>query len=402
MRELIYLLENKWIIREKDKDLYYNTKDKLKDFKDFIKDKLGYQLFFTSDFIKLEKLPGKAEPWMRIEGFDQNTQYALLCVILMFLEDKEKGEQFVLSQLTDYIQAQWMDKENPIDWTKYELRKRFIKVLKYCQDINLIRTNDGSEMYFADSLEAEVLYENVGMSKYLVNRFWDDISNFKNYKDFEDNEYNKFDEDKGVIRKYRVYRSLVMSPVIYKYDGYENDLIYIKNYRSMLENDIEKYLDAELHIHKNSAMILLPNGSYKDVFPNNRNISDIVLQVCYLIRQKYIENIDNKNNSDSITNFNTNTNSNTENFLTDGKLDIPQEEFENIIKNCAKSYSDGWSKNFREMSLNKLTEEIIFEMKDYQLIDVDKINDRIIILPLAGKFIGQYPKDYKAGGTQNV
>jgi len=354
---------------------------------------LGYQLIFTSDFIKLEKIPGKAEPWMRIEGFDQNIQYALLCIILMFLEDKEKGEQFVLSQLTDYIQAQWMDKENPIDWTKYELRKKFIKVLKYCTDINIIRTNDGSEMYFVDSLEAEVLYENVGMSKYLVNRFWDDISSFKSYKDFEDNEYNKFDEDKGVVRKNRVYRSLVMSPVAYKYDGYDNDLIYIKNYRSMLENDMSRYLDAELHIHKNSAMILLPNGSYKDVFPNNRNISDIMLQVCYLFRQEYMEYF---NNNDS------GTSSDSDNILSDGKIDIPLEKFENIIKKCADLYSEGWSKNFREMSLNKLIEEIIFEMKDYQMINVDKINDRIIILPLAGKFIGKYPKDYKAGGAQNV
>lgn len=385
MRELIYLLENKWVIREKDKDLYYNVKDKLKEFKDFIKEKLGYQLIVTSDFIKLEKVPNKAESWMKIESFDSNIQYALLCIVLMFLEDKEKGEQFVLSQLTDYIQTQWMDKENPIDWTKYDLRKKFIKVLKYCSDINIIRTNDGSEMFFADSLEAEVLYENVGMSKYLVNRFWDDISDFKSYKDFENNEYNKFDEDKGIVRKNRVYRSLVMSPVVYKYDGYENDLVYIKNYRSMLENDMSKYIDAELHIHKNSAMIILPNGSYKDVFPNNRNISDIILQVCYLIRQDFHEYINN-------------TDVDVENPLIDGKIDIPKEQFENIIIKCADLYGHGWSKNFREMSTSKLIEEITFEMKDFQMIYVDKINDRIIILPLAGKFIGKYPKEYKTGG----
>ncbi|MDW5299891.1 MAG: TIGR02678 family protein [Sedimentibacter sp.] len=388
MRELIYLLENKWIIRQQDKELYYSVKDKLKDFKDFLKDKMGYQLIITSDFIKLEKIPGKAESWMGIEGFDSSIQYALLCIILMFLEDKEKGEQFVLSQLVDYIQANWTDKENPVDWTKYDLRKKFIKVLKYCADINIIRANDGSEIYFADSPEAEVLYENVGISKYLVNRFWDDISGFESYKDFENNEYNKFDEDKGVVRKNRVYRSLVMSPVVYKYDGYENDLIYIKNYRGMLENDMSKYIGAELHIHKNSAMVLLHSGSYKNVFPNNRNISDIVLQICYLIRQEYDE-------------FFVSSNSNADSSPIDGKIDIPLEKFENIIKKCVNLYSDGWSKNFREMHIKRLIEEIIFEMKDFQMIAVDKINDRIIILPLAGKFVGKYPKDYKAGGDGN-
>ncbi|MGD9570038.1 MAG: TIGR02678 family protein [Sedimentibacter sp.] len=376
MKELVYLLENKWIIREKDKDLYYSIKDNIKDFRDFIKDKLGYQLVITSDFIKLEKIPGKAEPWMRVEDFDSKIEYALLCLVLMFLEDKEKGEQFVLSQLTDYIQTQWPEKDNPIDWTKYDLRKRFIRVLKYCSKIYLIKANDGNEMFFADSLDAEVLYENIGMSKYLVNRFWDDISEFTSYKDFEDNEYNRFDEDKGIIRKNRVYRSLILSPVVYKYNGYENDLIYIKNYRSMLENDISKYLEGNLHIHKDSAMIILPSGSYKDVFPNNKNISDIILQISYLIRSEY-EDIN-------------------------GKIDIPREVFHNLISKCKELYSEGWGKNFREMSLNKLIEEVIFEMRDYQMIEVNDKDERIIILPLAGKIIGKYPKDYKKRGEDDV
>lgn len=391
MKELIYLLENKWVIREKDKDLYYIIKDNIKDFRDFIKDKLGYQLIITSDFIKLEKIPGKAEPWMGIEDFDSSVEYALLCLVLMFLEDKEKGEQFVLSQLTDYIQTQWLDKDNPIDWTKYDLRKRFIKVLKYCANIYLIKTNDGNEMFFADSLDAEVLYENIGMSKYMVNRFWDDISGFSAYKDFEDNEYNRFEEDKGIIRKNRVYRSLIMSPVVYKYEGYENDLIYIKNYRSMLENDITKYIEGNLHIHKNSAMILLPNGSYKDVFPNNKNISDIILQMCYLIRKELPEEyINNKDNA------------NSENIIIDGKIDIPLEKFQELIKKCRELYYDGWSKNFREMSINKLIDEVIFEMKSFQMIEVDKTNERVYILPLAGKFTGKYPKDYKGRSEEDV
>ena len=66
--------------------MYENAKE----FKDFIKDKLGYQLIVNSDFIKLEKIPNKAEPWMKIEDFDSPIQYALLCVVLMYLEDKEK------------------------------------------------------------------------------------------------------------------------------------------------------------------------------------------------------------------------------------------------------------------------------------------------------------------------
>ena len=384
MKELIYLLDKKWIIREKDKDLYYSVKDGIKDLKDFIKDKLGYQIIITSDFIKLEKIPGKAEIWMGIEDFNSNVDYAFLCLVLMFLEDMEKGEQFVLSQLTDYVQTKWTDKDIPIDWTKYDLRKRFIKVLKYCANLYLIKTNDGNEQFFTDSLDAEVLYENMGMSKYLVNRFCDDISQFTSYKDFEYNEYNRFDEDKGILRKNRVYRNLFMSTVVYKYDGYENDLIYIKNFRNMLENDIEKFLDGNLHIHKNCAMAILQNGSYKDVFPNNKNISDIILQMCYLIRYEYQEVYDLNDTN-----------------IYEGKIDIPIENFNSLISKCKELYSEGWGKNFREMSLNKLVEEVIFEMISYQMIEVNDKDERVYILPLAGKIIGKYPKDYKRG-DENV
>jgi uncharacterized protein (TIGR02678 family) len=150
----------------------------------------------------------------------------------------------------------------------------------------------------------------------------------------------------------------------------------------MLENDITKYIEGNLHIHKNSAMILLPNGSYRDVFPNNKNISDIILQMCYLIRNELPE--------DYI------------NILTDGKMDIPLEKFQELIKRCRELYYDGWSKNFREMSANKLIDEVIFEMKNFQMIEVNKINDRVYILPLAGKFTGKYPKDYKGRSEEDV
>lgn len=383
MRELICLLENRWVIRERDKDLYYEVKDNIKLFKDFIKEKLGYQIIVTSDFIKMEKIPGQVEPWMGIEEFDSKIEYLLICVILMFLEDKEKGEQFVLSQLTDYIQTRWIDNDNPIDWTKYDLRKKFIKVLKFCLSNYLIKNNDGDEMLFADNLSTEVLYENTGMSKYLVNRFWNDISEFSSYKDFEDNEYNRFEEDKGVIRKNRVYRSLIMSLVVYKYDGYENDLIYIKNYRNMLEGDISKFFDSDLHIHKNCAMIMMKNSNYRDVFPNTRNISDIILQIGYFIRCELLSKYDSENISK---------------IAVDGKLDISLENFKDIIKKCRDLNWEGWGKNFREMTLEKLYNEILNEMVHYRMIIVDNKNERVYILPLATKFSGKYPNDYKKIG----
>lgn len=381
MRELIYLLENKWILREKDKDTFYQVKDSINEYKDFIKEKLGYQLIINTDFIKLEKIPGRAEPWMGINDFNDKSDYAILCMVLMFLEDKQKADQFVLSQLTDYIQANWVDEKNPVDWTRFDFRKRFIKVLKYCCEMNVIVINDGEQKDFIDDTNADVLYENTGMSKYMMNRLWSNVFDMNTYKDFEDSEYNRF-EDRGTVRKNKIYRSLLMSPVLYKFDGNENDIVYVKNYRGTIEQDAEKYLGANLHVHKNSAMIVIPdNRSFKDVFPNNKNISDIVSQMCFLIREKY---------------------SNDNSMIIEGKINISLESFEDIVKQCIALYSKGWSKAFRELSENKVIEEVLNEMRYFRMIEIDSVNDRIYILPLAGKIVGKYPKDYVESGEINV
>ena len=84
MREFEVLLENFWIIKEQDKDLYQQVKNMLPALKPVIENKLGYRLVVTPYFIKMEKIPGRAEEWMGIPGFDQSLEYALLCLLLVF------------------------------------------------------------------------------------------------------------------------------------------------------------------------------------------------------------------------------------------------------------------------------------------------------------------------------
>ena len=71
---------------------------------------------------------------------------------------KEAEEQFVLSELTEYIQGQY--REEQIDWTVYQYRRHLIKVIKYCVNCGILNLNDGSEENFARDDTSEVLYEN--------------------------------------------------------------------------------------------------------------------------------------------------------------------------------------------------------------------------------------------------
>ena len=116
MKDLEKLLENYWIIKDDDKDLYYSVKDSLPEYKNFLNEKLGYHVIINPNLIKLEKLPGISEPWMGIQEFESTMEYAFLCLLLMFLEDMEREEQFVLSNITEFIQGNF-SKDEKVDWT---------------------------------------------------------------------------------------------------------------------------------------------------------------------------------------------------------------------------------------------------------------------------------------------
>ena len=116
MRELEILLDHYWLVKEDNKDLFYRVKDRITKLKNFLSEKLGYRLIINQHVIKLEKIPGSAQPFMGIQDFSHPQEYLLLCLLLMFLEDRSRDEQFVLSEITEFISANNLGKEK-IDWT---------------------------------------------------------------------------------------------------------------------------------------------------------------------------------------------------------------------------------------------------------------------------------------------
>ena len=169
-------------------------------------------------------------------------------MILMFLEDRDAGEQFVLSMLTEYIQANI--KEEQIDWTIYSYRRHLVKVMKYCVKLGILEIDDGSEDSFMKSDEGEVLYQNTGASRYFMKNFSRDISDYHSQEDFLKEEWIGMNEDRGIIRRQRVYRALLMSPGIYLNDDTEEDFAYVRLYRGMIEEELNRFFDCELQVHK--------------------------------------------------------------------------------------------------------------------------------------------------------
>lgn len=376
MKPLEILLSKRWILKDREKELYYQLKDEIGKSRDFLTEKLGYQAIITPNLIKLEKIPAYAQNWMGIQDFSDRLEYIFLCMILMFLEDRDAGEQFVLSMLTEYIQANI--KEEQIDWTIYSYRRHLVKVMKYCVKIGILEIDDGSEDSFMKSDEGEVLYQNTGASRYFMKNFSRDISDYQSQEDFLKEEWIGMNEDRGIIRRQRVYRSLLMSPGIYLNDDTEEDFAYVRHYRGMIEEELNRFFDCELQVHKTSAFLIMGEDSNLGrSFPEENTLSDIVLLWCNLFRQK----------------------------IADGSIEVPagedivisRQQFLTISEECKRQYGSGWIKTYREMTMG----EFCKKLKEYMIFMemIMEKYDQIIVYPIVGKVAGCYPKDFKGGET---
>lgn len=371
MNALEILLGRRWILKSRDRELYYQVKDQLGAVKRFLTEKLGYQVIVNPYLIKAEKMPAKPENWMGILEFHHKIEYVFFCIVLMFLEEKEAEEQFVLSELTEYIQGQY--REEQVDWTIYSFRRHLIKVLKYCVSCGILNVDDGNEESFARDDSSEVLYENTGVSRYFMKNFTQDIMGFSSPEDFQKEEWIGVDEDRGIVRRQRVYRRLLMTMGMYRDPETEEDFAYVKNFRNMIQGELSEFLDCELHVHRSGAFLILGEDCRMGrCFPEENTLSDIVLLVNSLIGEKIQEGKIVPGAEEQIL--------------------LPREIFLGILEECRERYSRGFIKTYREMTTKEFCQEVLSYMKELSLIEERR--EDIWVSGAAGKIAGEYPKDF--------
>ncbi len=373
------LLENYWFVKDINPDNYNLVKQDLTDeIQDFIKNKLGYKLIVNPYLIKMEKVPGKPQEFMGIQEFDTKLEYVFLCLILIYLEEKTRGEQFILSGLIDYIQnivAEIDINDIKIDFTIYSQRKSMVKVLKFIKEMGFIKIYDGDENKFAENIENDVLYEVTGISKYFMRNFSSNITDCNLYADIYEKEQLGLEQDKGKERRQRVYRRLFTENVVYKEGENDQDYNYIKNYRNVINQDVDKMLESTLEVHKNGAYILLTeNKNFKHTFPENNGISDVVLFVNKVIKEKTNSKEYQRDINDLIT--------------------ISELQLTKLVREVKERFSKGFSKEYRELPEDKLVLEIVKYMKQFDMIRENKETKEYIIMPIVSKIIGKYPKDF--------
>ena len=379
MSELRTLFEKFWICRDTDKESYYRVKRDIPQFQRFVREQLGWKLVHTENLLKLEKRPAHAEPFMGIGEFTEIRDYCILCVVLMYLEDKEEQEQFLLSELIDYVETQLKDYME-VDWTSFTQRKSLVRVLQYMERLQMLRVYEGQSEAFGMEAGQEVLYENTGYSRYFATSFPVDISGYQSWKDFETTDFEEVQEDRGAARINRVYRQLAVCPAMYWEESDDADARYLKNQRQWVAKYLRENLGGQLDIYKNTACLTLDEDDcYGSVHPRNAMLPEVVLLVCSSIQDELAAGSLKKSDNECIY--------------------VDRYEFEHIILSCRKKWLFAWSKEFREMEKTKFVETVKEYMKNWQMIRCE--DERIVIYPVAGRVSGVYPSDVNGGAKDD-
>ena len=105
MDEFRALLDRFWIRREEDRELFYQVRRKLPALRRALREQFGWEVICTEQVIRLVKEPARAQEAFGIPEFTEVQDYCLLCGVLLLLEDKDDGQRFLLSELTQAVLA---------------------------------------------------------------------------------------------------------------------------------------------------------------------------------------------------------------------------------------------------------------------------------------------------------
>ena len=366
------LFERFWIVREDEPLTYQMIREREHVLRRYCTEKFGYRLIVHRYFIKLEKIPVEPESWMGIQAFQHPRDYALHCCLLAFLERKSVDEQFLLSEICEYLSVEYPS-HMTLDWTNYEHRKSLIRVLNVAPSFNIIRTVDGEIVGFVQNEAQEVLYEVPVIARYFMRSYSKDLCQFNSIQDILNEEYSK---DSSEYRRHRVYRKLFLSPVTYRGSLDDADFLYLRNYRNRIKADIEEHTDYRFELYKNAALLSVKvNSTLKTSFPNAKAFSDVVLQFAYVLREHL--------NLYPISEL--------------GMIKISHPDFESMTMEVSERFQNGWSKALRDASIKQLSNDLLQVLIGWKMASVEEGSQMILLLPLLGRTVGIYPNDFKGG-----
>lgn len=364
------LFNNYWLLRQYQPDEYALVKSVEKEIYQLVKERFGYAIRFTPEYIKLEKIPVEAKAWMGFQEFQLSEDYAIFCCLLAFLEERSHAPYFLLSHICDDLLRLYPIKD-ALNWQNFTHRKALIRVLKKAVTFHLIEERDGVTEQFGQDESVEVLYYATGYGRTFMRPYPEDIASYDAVAELKAIDQQIFQEENA--QRYLAYRKLFLEPSILRLDIEDSLLYYLRNQRKAIADFTENYTDWTYEIYKDCFQLTADSNNQAFLFPGTKALDDILLQLGTFVRKRqYLPE-------------------------QEGTIILSQEEWSRLVEELAQEYRHGWSKEYRETKpTSVLAEELVGYGTQWSLIQ--KIAEQIVLLPSLALFSGKYNEDFKQIG----
>ena len=373
------LMENRWVTRKDMPEEYLLIRRLERPLRHFFRDRCGWPLLVTAQFYKLEKIPAQAQSFMGLAPMQSREDYVLLACVLAFLEEYETGGQFLLGELAEALLSYYPKDAftSKLNWEDYSWRKALIRVLKFLAEEKIINiVDDESEGFVSAGLKdgvmgGEALYEVTSLSRYFLRSFPKELQYYSSLQELAEADFfteNTEEAQAARQRRQRLYRSLLLTPVLYKGED-PLDFLYLRNRRERFINDLSDYLGLHYELYQNAALAVSheQNTWFRDVFPAKfRGLHDIMLHLSHYLRQLPKETLAHP---------------------------FSQEEWLEHLAALAEATRSGWTKEYREMKQERLSRELLAEMQAWGMARVGA-DGSVTLLSAAFRHEGAYPKKY--------
>lgn len=369
------LLESRWIARAADPEGYALIRRCETKLKAYFREKCGWLFVRNPRFYKLEKIPAVPEAWMGVQSFVETDDYVLLCCTMAYLEEREIEEQFLLSELCEDLLALYPESAlHPLRWEVYTWRRSLVRTLGFLLEADVLRVVEDDSEGFLQDRGGEALYEVTVLARYFLRTYPKDLQEYRSLEELCRADFLGGDgaAETGHARRNRVYRQLLLTPVYYQTELWPEDFAYLRNMHRRLRDELEEKTGLHLELYRDCAMLTSAerNAWCRELFPYRQSgLHAVVLHFA----RAYREQADWKE-----------------------KRQLSFVEFEQFCARLQKACGGGWTKEYREMSPQRLAPAVLGEMQAWRMAARDAALQLVTLLPALFRLSGAYPADYEA------
>lgn len=375
------LIDNAVIASAVDRDEHARIRRNLRPLNAWFADRTGWRVQDHPEFVRLVTMPARAEtahaaPWARDRRDLELYAWAL------WYGEQTKGRKFTVSQMAKEIRDRSVRtglEEDAFDWRRLADRRRLARIFDALEAQGAIRVRDGSLTEWQDEEgKRDALCEWGALAWQLhitiPSRILERLATGEAVTDLT-----------GLPSpspRMRAYRQLLLGPALFRRED-EEAYLHVTNEpirtRSVAE-DLLEHTGWELEV--TSAYVRLLRSptrmdSVRPPIPADSSLSHLVVLACGGLRRLRDEGA----LPDAGGGFH---------LLPEARLDL-------LVADLREAHGANWKKDFRTASAERLTADLVPEMKRWGLLRGPLEDGTLLVTPLASRLDGRYANPQDSG-----